>query len=190
MTSQPDFALPTTVRLSGHGVVLRQWLPEDLDTMAGLFDDPEVARWTPLRSPFDEDAAREYLSNALARAAAGTRIQLAITTDGLTPLGEVVLLPGDDGRREVELGYSVGRPYRRRGLARRALTVLTDFTHRELAPARVVLRIDRDNAASNAVARATGYRLTDDEPLLREGADHRFTLLTWEHAPEPAPGPR
>lgn len=115
MTSQPDFALPMTVRLSGHGVHLRHWLPEDADTMTELFDDPDIARWTPLRSPFDEDAAREYLSNALARQSAGTRIQLAVTTDGLAPLGEVVLLPGEDGRREVELGYMVGRRHRARG---------------------------------------------------------------------------
>ncbi|MGK5530779.1 GNAT family N-acetyltransferase [Streptomyces sp. URMC 129] len=136
---------------------------------------------------FGQDAAREYLSNALARAAAGTRIQLAITIDGLTPLGEVVLLPDEDGRREVELGYTVGRAHRRKGLAARALRVLTGFAHRELAPARVVLRIDRDNVASAAVARAVGYRLTDDEPMARDGAHHRFTLLTWEHAPESAP---
>lgn len=56
--------LPEEVRLRGHGVVLREWKDGDLGAMVKLFDDPEVAYWTPLVSPFGPQAARAYLERA------------------------------------------------------------------------------------------------------------------------------
>ncbi|MGW5971442.1 hypothetical protein [Streptomyces sp. NPDC055186] len=32
--------------------------------MIELYDDPEIDRWTPVPSPFDSRAAREYLPKA------------------------------------------------------------------------------------------------------------------------------
>ncbi|MGJ6965299.1 GNAT family N-acetyltransferase [Streptosporangium sp. G11] len=55
---------PLDVQLPGLGIHLREWTDEDLPVMVALFDEPQVARWTPLRSPFDFDAAQEYLSQS------------------------------------------------------------------------------------------------------------------------------
>lgn len=79
------------VRLEGDGLVLREWRDSDVPLMVGLFDNPEVAHWTPLVSPFDLAAAQEYLNKARRTAEIGDRIQLAITVDGEEPLGEVLL---------------------------------------------------------------------------------------------------
>ena len=80
--------------LKGLGLRLREWTDEDLQAMVGLFDDAQVARWTPLASPFDLVAARGHLDRA--RGNRSNRLQLAITEDGRTPKGEVLLIRNRD----------------------------------------------------------------------------------------------
>ena len=67
---------------------------------------------------------------------------MAITADGGRPLGEVLLFGVDAGLKEAELGYLVGAPFRRRGLASGALSLLSGYAHGSLGLSRLLLRID------------------------------------------------
>ncbi|MGW6308574.1 GNAT family N-acetyltransferase [Streptomyces niveus] len=58
---------------SPEGLQLREWTEADIPALSALFDEPEMARWTPLASPFDEAAARAYLTRAHERRAAVAR---------------------------------------------------------------------------------------------------------------------
>ncbi|MEU8199671.1 GNAT family N-acetyltransferase [Streptosporangium sp. NPDC049046] len=173
--------LPERVRLSGHGVVLREWEDGDLTAMVKLFDDPQVAYWTPLVSPFDFEAARAYLERARQRRASGERIQLAITVDGGEPAGEVLLMMSGLGLDVAEIGYSLGAAYRGRGLASEAVRVMTEFARRTVRVSRLLLEIEDANAASVAVARAAGYHLTDAPPVPTEEKGRSIMLRTWEY---------
>ncbi|TDU04096.1 RimJ/RimL family protein N-acetyltransferase [Streptomyces sp. 846.5] len=178
--------------LTGDGLFLREWTQEDIPVMVRLFDEPEVARWTPLSSPFDLDAAARYLGRARAAREAGTRIQFAISEvvstegasaeDGSTPRGEVLaMLKGEDGR-DVEIGYAIGAAHRGRGLAVRAVRLLTDFAWTVIGARRVVLRIEPDNDASSAVARRAGYTAANLPLDIVEDPDGtRISLRIWEH---------
>ncbi|QNE19245.1 GNAT family N-acetyltransferase [Kribbella qitaiheensis] len=161
------------LRLVGDGLVLREWERGDLAAMVKLFDDPEVAFWTPLVSPFDLEAAKAYLDRAHSD---NGRIQLAITVDGGEPMGEVLLMPD-----RLALGYSVGAAFRGQRLAVRALKLLTAYAHEEAGLPRVTLEIEGDNAASSGVARSAGYRLTDLPPTVVTDKGREVSLLTWEH---------
>src|ERR1700761_6535830 len=143
--------LPFPIRLVGAGVLLREWAPDDLDDLVEILDEPDVARWSPMPSPFDVDAGLAYLRRAEQGRATGQRIQLAITADGGRPMGEVLLFGVDAGLREAELGYLVGARYRRRGLASGALSLLSGYARETLGVNRLLLRIDPDNTASRAV---------------------------------------
>jgi RimJ/RimL family protein N-acetyltransferase len=168
-------------RLAGLGLVLREWTDADLPAMTELFDDAEVARWTPLASPFDAAAAEGYLARAREARGLGRRIQLAVTVDGGAPLGEVLAMIKDSSG-DVEVGYAIGPAHRRQGLSGRSVRLLTDFCHDTLAAQRVVLRIDPGNEASNAVARSAGFRLADEPPvLIPDPAGGEITLRIWEH---------
>ncbi|RDI66982.1 GNAT family N-acetyltransferase [Nocardia pseudobrasiliensis] len=173
-------ALPETIALCGNEIHLREWGDADIPAMVELFDENEVGRWTPLRSPFDEIEARNYLDRSRALRADGVAIQLAITTDARTPLGEILLFrTGSD----AELAYAVGAAHRGRGLAASAVRLLTDYAYRELGTRHVLLRINSANAASVAVARATGFELTDDPVTVRGRSG---PLRTWCHrVPQP-----
>ncbi len=171
--------LPAQAEITGLGLRLREWSDGDLPVMVELFDDAEIARWTPLPSPFDRPAAAAYLSRAREARAAGQRLQLAITTDGRTALGEVLLFGTGRDDHEAELGYTVGAAYRRQGLATRAVELIARYAFATLGMRRLLLRIERANTASVAVAHAVGFRLTDDEPVVREGDAGPVVLHTW-----------
>ena len=170
-------SLPDRITLDGNGLRLREWADADLPAMVELFDEPEVARWTPWPAPFDLAAARRHLDQARTRRVEGRSIQLAVTTDGRTPLGEVLLFPtGPDGRDpagpDAELGYAIGLAHRGQGLATCAVEVMTGYAIRELAVRHVILHIDAGNAASARVARSAGFRLVGE-------AANAGTRRTW-----------
>lgn len=66
--------IPQELQLVGSGILLREWTKKDLPTMVELFSDPEIAYRTPLTSPFDLPAARDYLKTICQTRAEGKRI--------------------------------------------------------------------------------------------------------------------
>ncbi|MET9657992.1 GNAT family N-acetyltransferase [Streptomyces sp. NPDC006510] len=181
MENRPTALPATSVRLAGRRIVLREWDEEDLPALIEMYDDPEISRWTPVPSPFDADAAREYLGRAREARTEGRRMQLAITAGGGQPQGEVLLFRDDLDDRDIELAYGVGPRYRRRGLASEAVVVATEYAVHHLGARRVLLRIEAANAPSAAVARSAGFRPTTDEPVPREAKGRRILLRTWCH---------
>ncbi|MGH3390365.1 MAG: GNAT family N-acetyltransferase [Actinomadura sp.] len=167
------------LRLTGHGLVLREWTEDDLDTMVELFDDPDVAYRTPFISPFDLATARDYLRKIHWDRAQDQRIHLAITTDGRQPKGEVQL-----NQPLCSISYVVGAAHRGQRLAVRAVQVLTDYAHQVAAMPQVMLEIEPDNHHSASVARSAGFQLTDNAPETVEDKGRSYTLLTWLHRGE------
>ncbi|MFJ2646571.1 GNAT family N-acetyltransferase [Streptomyces sp. NPDC087420] len=165
---------PLAVPPPGDGLVLREWTEDDLPVMAELFDEPDVARRTPLASPFDLAAARAYLHRARRAQEEGRALHLAVTLDGGRALGEVLL-----NRRTGGIGYAVGAAHRGRGLAARAVRLVVAHALGVARLPRVVLEIEPDNHPSIAVARAAGFRLTDAPPETVTDKGRTYTLLTW-----------
>jgi RimJ/RimL family protein N-acetyltransferase len=176
----PASRLPFPITLTGDGITLREWRSDDLDDLVRMFDEPEIARWTPMPSPFDVEAGIAYLKRCHQNRVSGRRIQLAITADDDRPVGEVLLFGVDLGLKEAELGYLVDARERRRGLASGALSLLSAYARSRLHLGRLLLRIDPRNTASTAVARHCGYRLTGEPPILQEGPHGSSRLDTWE----------
>ncbi|MEU5178979.1 GNAT family N-acetyltransferase [Streptomyces longwoodensis] len=167
---------PERIRLTGEGLVLRDWTEADVPAMPALFDHPDIAYWTPIVSPFDEEAAWARLDRDRRLRADGTAMLLAVTVDGGAPLGEVMLRRAPEG---TELGYAIGPAHRGQALAVRAVRVMAAYAFEELGADRVVLELEAENAASVAVATKAGFRLLD-VPLIRgEEKGRPFALQTW-----------
>lgn len=175
-------AWPLRTPITADGLVLRPLTTADRPALPALLDDPDVARYTPIESPFDDAAAGRYLDRVLGQVDRGDAVHLAITLDGDdAPLGEVMaFLPrhpaagADDPPGTFELGYVVGPAHRGRGLAGRAVRLVGDALVTDLGARRLVLRIDDGNIASERLAAACGYRLT--------GAVADGVTRVWERA--------
>ncbi|WP_306213973.1 GNAT family N-acetyltransferase [Actinoplanes sp. RD1] len=106
---------------------------------------------------------------------AGTRLHQAITVDGL-PRGEVMLDLATAG-----IAYVVGASYRGQGLARRAVTRMVTHAYDTFGLQRTYLETEADNVESAAVARAAGFRPTNEEPEFVEDKGRRYALHRWTH---------
>ena len=108
-------------------------------------------------------------------------MQLAITVDGGEPLGEVLLMMSGPGLETAEIGYSLGAAYRGRGLVSESVRVMTEFARKTVGVSRLLLKIEPANAASGAVARAAGYRLTDAPLIPSQEKGRPLVTQTWEY---------
>ncbi len=167
---------PADVRIEGDGVTLRPWAERDLPQLVAVFDHPEMAHRLPVPTPFGLLAAAGYLARVRHAETTGDRIYLAITSGDDLARGEVMLNPAAG-----TIGYAVGPAYRGQRLASRALRLMTEYAHTVVGLPTVYLEIEADNDSSMAVARAAGYRPTDEEPVVVEDKGRRYALHRWAH---------
>jgi RimJ/RimL family protein N-acetyltransferase len=138
-------------RLAGEGLVLRPFGEDDIPAIVDACRDEDVVRWTSVPSPYSEDDAREFLRSLAPEAHA-----FAIT-DGASGeyLGSIDVRPETDGRASV--GYLVRREARGRGVASRALRLVSRWALAELGLARVTVLVEPENVASQRVAERAGF---------------------------------
>lgn len=134
--------------------------------------DSEIQRWTRVPSPYAMEDAIAYVQDiAPQQWAQGFGAHFAILeAESGSRLGAVGLVGVDDVNRAAEAGYWVDVAARRRGIARDALLVLTDWALGDGGLVRIELHIDPENTASRRTADAAGYLC---EGVLRHKAFHR-----------------
>lgn len=151
-----ELELDESTVLPGRGLLLRTWLPEDLPAVLAACQDPEIARWTTLPSPYLPGHAELFLAGSALRWVQGLA-SYAITdeaTDELLGSIGFVGLP-DDG--VVEVGYWISPGARGRGAATAATRVICDWAFDELRFNRVEWQAYVGNAGSRRVAERCGF---------------------------------
>jgi RimJ/RimL family protein N-acetyltransferase len=141
------------MRLTGEGMVLRDWRDADVEPAVVATADPEIPRWTPIPSPNTAENIRAFLAEP-----AEGRVRLVIAdpqTDEL--IGSVGIVALDAAIGEAEIGYWVAAEHRRRGIATRAVDLLARWALTDGGFRRVVLQIDPDNVHSRRVAEKAGF---------------------------------
>jgi RimJ/RimL family protein N-acetyltransferase len=185
--SQP--ARPPATPLSDGVVTLRARRASDADAVVAASHDPETQRWLeddPL-PPLADDAARQA---ALERAEDAWRTGRAaplIVADAVTdePVGLVNLQFRDD--RIATIAYSVFPAHRGRGVAPRAVELVTPWARADLGVEELLLEADAGNLASIRVAEKCGFTPVDE--VLSTDADGRERRTkvfrrTWAADPE------
>ena len=131
---------------------------EHLVPLEAVGGDPLVQRFTRVPEPFGPAEAEWWLGHYERGWEDGSRAGFAILEEpGGTFVGMIafVTLRLDD--REGEIGYIVAPEARGRGIAARALHLLTTWGFTELGLARIELRAELGNPASIRVAERCGY---------------------------------
>lgn len=140
----------------GDGVIrLRPLVPGDVDALTRSGNDPEVQRFIPVPRPYRRADGEAYVARTIREWAEGTKAAFAIvegTDDELVGVINVAL-SGAVGNS----GYWVAPGARGRGVARRALTLVTEWAFSALGLGVILLEIRPENAGSRRVAEAAGY---------------------------------
>ena len=131
---------------------------EHLTILATLVHDPDALRFTRIPDPPPADFGDTWLGGYEQGRRAGTREAFAVIDGDGTFLGAAVAPSIDRATGTVELGYSIMPAARGRGIATRALGLLTDWAFTSLDAQRIELYISVDNGASKRVAERNGYR--------------------------------
>jgi RimJ/RimL family protein N-acetyltransferase len=150
--------------LEDDAILLRSYTDEDVPALVAALNDREISRWTRVPFPYTEEDAREFLRSTSETAFAVTNKR----TGNL--LGGIGLRLPAEGIGEV--GYWVRREARGRGVATRALLVLSRWALEEKGLARLQLTAEPGNVASQRVAEKAGY--------VREGLLRRFLIIGGE----------
>ena len=149
---------PPDPQLADELIVLEPLHATHVPAMRALGDDDDVARFTLLTSPLDHESAREWVERYAAGWGEGTLGGFAVVSaDEGAFLGFIGIVRYDAAGKTAELGYIVAPEARGRGVATRALGLLTTWCLDALGLERVELRIDPANLPSLRLAEKLGY---------------------------------
>jgi RimJ/RimL family protein N-acetyltransferase len=130
-----------------------------LPSVATLFDDEGVLRYTRVPDPVPPGWEREWLGFYEEGRREGKREAFAVVDgDDGSFLGLALAFGIDREGRQLELGYVVAPEARGRGVATQALELLTEWAFNTLDALRVELWISAGNEASKRVAANVRYR--------------------------------
>jgi RimJ/RimL family protein N-acetyltransferase len=126
--------------------------------MDALARDEDVARFTRVPEPVPDGFGGMWVERYRRGRDEGTNAGFAIVdSESDDFLGFVALVKVDLETQEAEAGYIVASNARGRGVATRALRVLTAWAFAELPLERIELFVDVANPASEIVAQRCGY---------------------------------
>jgi RimJ/RimL family protein N-acetyltransferase len=147
-------------------VVLRPWREHDAAVVGSWGRDPEIVRWSGVPEDQSSDSARAYFRWAEQARQGGLSVALAIVDAGSEQVvGSCDVRRPDPADPAIgELGYLLIASARGRGLATRAVRLLTAWSFRELGMQRVQALVHPENPASGRVLDRLGFQR---EGLLR-----------------------
>ena len=153
---QPNIVLETP------RLILREFVPEDVDALAKVICDSETMKYYPVT--FDRAATVEWIER--------NRLRYAMDSFGLWAMilkqtGELV---GDcgltrqdvNGTSEIEIGYHVRRDLWGQGLATEAARACREYGFAKLEAERLISLIRPENLPSRRVAEKNRMRITNE----------------------------
>jgi RimJ/RimL family protein N-acetyltransferase len=146
------------VTIQDDAIRLRPPSEDDIPAIVAACQDPEIARWTAVPSPYTEEDARTWLASEEETAF------VVVDRESGELLGAIGVQ--EVGQANAQVGYWVKREARGRGVATAALRLLARYAVEELGAGRVQLFTEPENIASQRVAEKAGF--------VREGVLRRY----------------
>jgi ribosomal-protein-alanine N-acetyltransferase len=155
-------------------LVLRPPVPEDAEALAPMYADPEVMRFLGNGRTLTRDETERSVERMISGwEADGFGLFTTVRREDDTVLGRVGLIlwnpetweptrAASEGPKELEVGYTIGKPYWGRGYATEAAAAARDFALERLGAERLIALIIHGNDASENVARKLGFAYERD----------------------------
>ncbi|KJL33574.1 GNAT family N-acetyltransferase [Microbacterium oxydans] len=147
------------VTLETARLVLSAPTDGDIDAITAACQDPEIARWTTVPSPYSRQDAAEFVRLVDEWWADGSQTIWAMRVDGML-VGSIGLHHIADHRTggHAELGFWVTAEARGTGYVVEASRAVIDWGFTELGLARIRWQAVAGNVPSARAARALGFR--------------------------------
>ncbi len=172
--------------LTDAEVTVRPVRAEDSETIYALLSvSPEVCEWTRIPWPYTREDADTFVQTSLAAADGGSSVSLMILADGEIAGGTGVMRVGAEPKPRSselvnEIGYWLYRDFRGRGIATRALRLVSRWSIGPLGLDIVRLQVHDGNDASRRVAERAGFTYVGvveaDEVVDDDHRSHRYEL--------------
>jgi RimJ/RimL family protein N-acetyltransferase len=148
-------ALEREITLTDRVVTLRPWRTDDAPAVFAACQDPLIARFVPIPQPYTEDVAKQFVETSRRDWETGNEQSFAIVDAGTGELLGSIARHRPIGHRAM-FGYWLAPHARGRGVATRALRLITDWTI-ATTDIRLELCTDLENDASGRVAERVGF---------------------------------
>lgn len=157
------------LELETERLLLRPPVPEDAEVLAPMYADPDVMRYLgDGRTLAREDTERSVHRMIEGWRADGFGLFTTVRKEDETVIGRIGLIvwnpetwqltrANGDGPTELEVGYTLGRPFWGLGYATEAAAAARDFALERLGARRLIALIIHGNDASENVARKLGF---------------------------------
>jgi RimJ/RimL family protein N-acetyltransferase len=172
------------LQLETDRLLLRAPVPEDAEALAPMYADPEVMRYVGDGRTLTRGDTERSVKRMIERwEADGFGLFTTVRQDDGVVIGRVGLLVWNtdtwepttraeaaNAPSEVEVGYTLGRPYWGHGYATEAAGAVRDYALDGLGAERLIALIIHGNTASENVARKLGLAYERDVMLGRREA--------------------
>ena len=142
--------------LTDDEVTLRPWRRQDAAAVFAACQDSEIARFIPIPQPYKRGDARTFVERRMRDWEGDTEASFAITDAKTGDVLGSIARHGPYAHR-VSFGYWLAPQARGRGVATRALRLITDWTLATTDAIRLDLFTDLENDASGRVAERAGF---------------------------------
>jgi RimJ/RimL family protein N-acetyltransferase len=144
--------------LADDAMALRAPREEDIAAITAACQDPLIVRYTYVPYPYGEQDARDWLRLAERQRREGSALGFVVADrDSDRVIASVGVNAINWRDRVAQIGYWVAPEARRQGVASRSVRMLSRWALDELGLARVEIRVDVENRASQVVAEAAGF---------------------------------
>ena len=156
-------------------LILRRLTIDDLDALFALYRDPEIRKYFPEGTLTYEETREElewFLNGHPHHPQLGLWATILKETGQF--IGRCGLLPWTiDGCQEVEVAYLLDKQVWGQGLATEAARAIVQHAFEQLGYSRIIVLVDRENAASIRVATKIGMTFE------KEGKDDKGPFLLY-----------
>lgn len=163
--------------LETERLILRGWYSDDFDAYAEMVAHPEVGRFLPTGVQTRADAWRQ-MAMVVGHWSLRDYGTWAVERKSDHALVGRIGFWFPEGWPEIELIWTLARPYWEQGYATEGSRAAMDFGFESLDLAKVVSHIDKSNLRSQAVARRLGQALKGPTRIT-SGGKH-FEVGSWE----------
>ncbi|MDO5607029.1 MAG: GNAT family protein [Capnocytophaga sp.] len=143
--------------LKGKTVFLRALESDDLQSLYDLENDVTLWEVSETQLPFSKYVLQQYLDSAHKDIYEVRQLRLVISTYAMQLAGCVDLYGFDPKNRRAGVGIVVTEPFRRKGIGKEVLELVTEYARKFLGLHQLYAYISEENTASRKLFEKSGY---------------------------------